>query len=40
MSEDSAKHRPKGRPLVNMDVALPPLTKSEREHHAALVRVI
>jgi SAM-dependent MidA family methyltransferase len=40
MPEDSAKHRPTGRPLVNIDMALPPPTQSEREHHAALVHLI
>ncbi len=40
MPNDPAKHRPNGWPLVSTDATLPPLTKTQREHNAALVRLI
>jgi SAM-dependent MidA family methyltransferase len=40
MPENPAQHRPNGRPLVSTDAALPPPTQTQREHHAALVRLI
>lgn len=40
MPEEPVKHRPNRRPLVSTDAALPPPTKTQREHQAALVRLI
>lgn len=40
MTDEPAKHRPTGRPLVHADTALPLPTKAQREHNAALLRLI
>ncbi len=40
MPEEPGKHRPNKRPLVSTNAALPPPTKTQREHQATLVHLI